>query len=490
MAREDVEARGLTALLVGRAELHEHVDRVETRVLGERAGDDLERRGERLDRELGPPADGRRVVLEPERELGLGRTAARNELAVLDDDRDDPDRVLEGAVQLVDHVLGTAAHEDRDRLRVLAARDVGHLLAGELPLLDEARAPEFLGRDRVDRRDERGTRGPGELLHVRLLDPAQGEDAGLREVVLGDVVDPLLAEENGRAGLDDLIDDRADHPLLFVEEGLELVGARDVDLGVDLGLLELDRGVQEEDLRVSDLLRHGWVDSLLVDQHALDDLGVVDRAADLLLDLDVVLVDRAVVLGDHADRLHDELGQLVLGGLGALAGHRGLGDLLEVAEVGLRDRDRDLLEDLLGLLGGEPVPGCDHRGVDVLVEELLGALQELARDHDCRGGAVADLVVLGLGDLDHHLGGRVLDVHLLQDRHAVVRDHDVADRVDEHLVHALRAECGPDCVRDGLGRGDVVALRVPTAGTRGPFPEDEDRLSGKLLRQEYHLMCR
>ena len=62
--------------------------------------------------------------------LDLGRAAARDELAVLDDDRDDPDRVLKGAVQLVDHVLGAAAHEDRDRLRVLAARDVGHLLAG------------------------------------------------------------------------------------------------------------------------------------------------------------------------------------------------------------------------------------------------------------------------------------------------------------------------------------------------------------------------
>jgi len=40
----------------------------------------------------------------------------------------------------------------------------------------------------------------------------------------------------------------------------------------------------------------------------------------------------------------------------------------------------------------------------------------------------------------------------------------------------------------------AAAMLLPCAsrppGARGPFPEDEDRLSGKLLRQEYHLMCR
>ncbi len=457
----------------------EHVDRVETRILGEGSRDDLERVCKRLDGELGAPADTCGVLAEPKRELDLGRTAAGDELLVLDGNTDDPERVLDDAVEFIDDVLGAAADDDRDRLGVLALGDEDHLLTGDLLLLDTARLSEFLGCDGIYGADDCRTGGAGELLHVALLDAPHGKDAGLRQVVLGDVVDALLAEEDVCAASDDLVYDALDHPLLFVEEHLELVGARDADLGVDFGLLELDGGVQEQDLRVLDRTGHGGVHALLVDDHAFDDLGVLNGPADFLLDLHELGVDAAVGVGDHRDSLDDELGEFLLCDLGALAGHGGVGKLAEHRHVVGLDVDGDLVENLLRPVGGHAVAVGDDRGVYILVKEVLCTLQEFACDHHCGRGAVPDLVVLGLGDLDHHLRSRVLDIHLLQDGHAVVRDDDVADGVDEHLVHALGPERCPYSACDGLCGSDVARLCVTATGTLATLFQNKDWLSSK-----------
>ncbi|OQC68555.1 MAG: hypothetical protein BWX50_01208 [Euryarchaeota archaeon ADurb.Bin009] len=397
---------------MGCAQRNEHVDRVEARVLGKRPRDDLEGVCKCFDGELGAAADGCSVFAEPEREFDLGRTAAGDEFLIFDGHADDPEGILDGTVEFGDDMLGAAADDDRDSLRVLAPGHEGHLLAGDLLLLDSACLTELLGGDGVDGADDCAAGRTGEFLHVALLDAPDGKDPGLCKVVLGDVVDTLLAEENVCTARDDLVDDALDHPLLFVEEHLELVGARDADLGVDLGLLELDGGVQEQDLRVLDDAGHRGVDALLIDDHALDDLGLLDGSADLLLDLDELGVDGAVGIGNHRDRPDDEVGDLLFGGFGALAGHRSIGKLLEHRHIVGFDVDGNLVEDNLRSVCGHPVAVGDDRGVHILIEEILGALQELACDHHGGRGAVADLVVLGLCDLDHHLRGGVLDVHL------------------------------------------------------------------------------
>ena len=94
-----------------------------------------------------------------------------------------------------------------------------------------------------------------------------------------------------------------------------------------------------------------------------------------------------------------------------------------------------------------------------------------------RRGAVAGLVLLALGHLDEHLGRRVLDVHLLEDGHAVVRDDDVPRGVDEHLVHPLGAERRPDRAGDAPRREDVRASGVAPAGPLAGAAEDVDGLT-------------
>ncbi len=153
--------------------------------------------------------------------------------------------------------------------------------------------------------------------------------------------------------------------------------------------------------------------TLLVNDHALNDLGVLNGPADLLLDLHKLGVDGAVGIGNHRDRLDDKFCEFLLCGLGALAGHGGVGNLFEHRHVVGLDVDGNLVEDALRLIGSHPVSVGDNRGVHILVKEVLGPLQELACDDDRGRGAVADLIILGLGDLDHHLRGGVLDIHLL-----------------------------------------------------------------------------
>src|SRR6059036_1823247 len=193
LAREDVHARVLVPLLVLLAELDQGVDRVQARVLRERAGDYLDSIRERLDRDLLAAADARRVVPEAEGDLRRGRAPAGDDLAILDGARNDARRVLKGPLDLVDDVLRPAANQNRYRAGVLAPRDERHLVVADLLLEHELRKAEVVLR---------------ELVHVGLLDAANSVDSLLREEVLREVVNALLAEHDRRGRLLD----RLDHP--------------------------------------------------------------------------------------------------------------------------------------------------------------------------------------------------------------------------------------------------------------------------------------
>src|SRR5713226_6339047 len=121
--------------------------------------------------------------------------------------------------------------------------------------------------------------------------------------------------------------------------------------------------------------------------------------------------------------------------------------------------DFEDIEVIARLLGCLAVAGCDDGRMNVLLDEVFRSLEQLSREDHGGRRAVARFLVLGLRDFDEHLRGRMLDVNLLEDRHAIVRDDDVSQAVDEHLVHAARAEGRANRIRNGLRRCDVVELR-------------------------------
>src|SRR5207245_5568873 len=121
-AAEHVDPRSLVPLLVLLAQLDQDVDRVQARVLREGPWDDLDGVRERLDGHLFAPADGRREVPERQGDLHRARTAAGDDLAVLNRDRDDAGRVLEGPLDLIDYMLRATAVVRRDRHYVQVSR--------------------------------------------------------------------------------------------------------------------------------------------------------------------------------------------------------------------------------------------------------------------------------------------------------------------------------------------------------------------------------
>ncbi|KUG20120.1 hypothetical protein ASZ90_010143 [hydrocarbon metagenome] len=464
-----------------RTQLDEDVERVEPGVLGNCPGNDLHGFGKGLDRHLGAASDTGRIGAEAACDLHLCCAAARQERTVLYHSRDDADRVPDRAIHLRNDVLGAAAEDDGDRLRIPALRDEDHILARDLPLLDKPRFSKLPGRDGVNGPHDRAAGRTGEFLHIALLDAAGGEDPRPCKVVLGEVIDALLAEEDVCAALDDMVDDGPNHLLLFVDESLELVGAADPDLGIDPGLLELDRGVQEQDPGGLDLFGHAGVDTLLLDHHAVDDLGVLNGSPDLLLDPDVPVIDASVLARDHTDGFYGEVAEFLLRPFGSLAGHGGRCDLFEHAGVVRVHPHRVFFEDLLRPLYRLPVSLRNDGRVDVLLDEVFGLLQKLACKHDGGGGPVADLLIKAAGHLDHHLRGGVLDLHPLQDGNPVVRYHDIPDGIDEHLIHSRRPDRRLDRACDGFGRGNISPLGVAPLGALGPFPQHDYGLISLIL---------
>src|SRR6184192_1991300 len=142
-------------------------------------------------------------------------------------------------------MLGPSADQDRNGAGFLAASDERHVVRPDLALLDEIGLPEFLRGQVIEVRNDPRAGRLRELLHVALLDPPDRVDARLREVVLGDIVDALLAEEDVGTVFLNLRDHRLEGLLLLVEELLELRRVSDPDLFVDLRLLDLERAVDE-----------------------------------------------------------------------------------------------------------------------------------------------------------------------------------------------------------------------------------------------------
>src|SRR5213593_1211633 len=379
LAAEDVDPRGLVPLLVLLAQLDQDVNRVQARVLREGPRDDLDGVRKRLDGDLLAPANGRREVAQGQGDLHRTRTAARDNLAVLDRDRYDARRVLEGPLELVDDMLGPSAQEDRDRLRVLASRDERHLVIADLLLVDLLGEAEVVLRELVELRHDLAAGPLRELLHVRLLDPPHRVDLLLREIVLREIVDALLAEDHSRAALPHDLDHALQHRLFLVEEGLELGRVRDLDLRVDLGLLDLEGRVDEGDLRVFHFAGHPRVHAFLVDDDAVDECRVRDRTALLLHNLDVVIVDEVRSVGslfrDRRHRLHGDVRQELLVAACGLGRHRGHPDLLQGVDFLDRNLRRDLLENLVGLVRCLAIPGRNHGRVNVLVDEVLRFLK-------------------------------------------------------------------------------------------------------------------
>ena len=101
--------------------------------------------------------------------------------------------------------------------------------------------------------------------------------------------------------------------------------------------------------------------------------------------------------------------------------------------------------------------------VQTLHDQLLGFTEELGSQHGHRGGAVADLGILRLGDLDQNAGRRVVNVHGAEDSGTIIGHGDILalrtrDNRLEDLIHALGTQGGLDEVTHGNSTDKVGNL--------------------------------
>jgi len=98
--------------------------------------------------------------------------------------------------------------------------------------------------------------------------------------------------------------------------------------------------------------------------------------------------------------------------------------------------------------------------MDLLLDELVGALKKFSSEDNDGGGAISDLSVLNLRQFDENFGGWVSHLELLEDSGAIVGDGDIAYVIDEHLVKTHGSKTCFNDVCERSDRGNYKMLEI------------------------------
>src|SRR5690606_15612043 len=346
-------------------------------------------------------------------------------------------RLFDLLVDLVDPRL--------DVLRPPGAVDDRRVLLRDLDLLRLAQVVErrLLERQADLLGDHLAAGQDRDVLQHRLAAVAEARRLDGRD--LHDAADVVHDQRRERLALDVLSDDqqRAARLRDRLEQRQEIPDVRDLlVVNQDVRVLELGRLA----LLIVDEVRR---EVAAVELHTLDDLELVLEAR-AFLDRDHAF------LADLAHRLGDDAADLLV------RVRRDRADLRDGLVV--LARLRHLLELLgQGLRGAVHAPLQVHR-VEAGRDLLQALTQDRLREHSGRRRAVAGGVgrLRGhfLDHLDAHVLELVLELDLLRDRHAVLRDGRRAEALLEHDVAAFRAECHLDGVREDVYAAQHALARL------------------------------
>ena len=124
-------------------------------------------------------------------------TATGQKLGLVYDIPNDLHGILEVALNLVQHVLGPTTEKDGAGLGILALLEEGEPLLPDLAHLEKTALGTDVGfLDLVGTADDGGAGGTGHAVVVGLAEAAEGRDAGLGKVVLGQIGHSLLGHDN------------------------------------------------------------------------------------------------------------------------------------------------------------------------------------------------------------------------------------------------------------------------------------------------------
>jgi len=189
------------------------------------------------------------------------------------------------------------------------------------------------------------------------------------------VIEAPLAEDDVSAGVLDLLDHVNEVVRFHLLELLVVLNGLDLDTVLGLGLWGLEGAGEDHDLGVLDLLLHGGMGEVLVNDDTLNELGVLDGTTGLHDDLDQIEVHvLAVNVGNVEHGLDSKISKVVLALADDLGAESSGGALAEVSEVVLLDVN--LLGDFVDFLYRNFTSLLktisNFKRVNAFIEKLLG----------------------------------------------------------------------------------------------------------------------
>ena len=200
---------------------------------------------------------------------------------------------MEAASSLVTNRAGTTTDKDGNSLGVFTFLNQNYSLVRgtEGNLLDKASLTELLGGDLLEAGNNAAISGNGEQFNFNTTNPSNGGQLILHEQMVGLIVEAPLAEDDVSAGVLDLLDHVVEVVLFHLLELLVVFNGLDLDTVLGLGLWGLEGAGQNANLCVFDLLSHGGVGEVLVNNDTFNKLGVLDSTTRLGDNLNEVEVD-------------------------------------------------------------------------------------------------------------------------------------------------------------------------------------------------------
>mmetsp|Transcript_38344 Transcript_38344/g.90122 ORF Transcript_38344/g.90122 Transcript_38344/m.90122 type:complete len:433 (-) Transcript_38344:85-1383(-) len=387
--------------------------------------------------------------------LDLCCTSSRDKRRVLGNAPNDIDCIVNGSLHLLQHIRAGAAQHQSCNLGV-SSLDDGELLRGNLIYFDGFNEAELLWQWSASSDNGSRTNGAADPPELKLRSDLQSKDAILVQVVQGYLRDSPAANHHVDAcileGFDELLHSAflalgEVQQLLCVLQQYSSLGLS--ALGFQARSIHGDLCILLEGLDATGLSRYG---------HAIHDEGRGQSATVDLGDAHIVHVEPARNGRHHLHTglCHHQRKLLVVAQLpGSEGGVYTLPKLLDVPHIRAAPTF-EAVENFQYLASRQLIAFEDVCCMNTLLQELLGAEQQLAAQADNEVRAIPALFLLSLCGQNQEFGGRVHDLKLRYHCVCITGDKVFADVIHNELVHAIGPQTRPGDLRQVLARLDVA----------------------------------
>mmetsp|Transcript_121343 Transcript_121343/g.288294 ORF Transcript_121343/g.288294 Transcript_121343/m.288294 type:complete len:320 (-) Transcript_121343:555-1514(-) len=293
---------GMPSAQVGHGAHH-----IRTAVVRQTARDDLKSLAHRPVGVLAAALDGFGLLLQSSSQLHFHGTATRQEGRLQNDIASDTPGVMQVALDLVQHVPGGTTQNNGASFWILALCQEGEVFLPDLLDLEAAAlGPHHRLLQLLCPVANMSPSDSSNSVVVSLPNSANHRHATLHQEVLCQIRHSLFCNHKVWLHLEDVVTHSSHLFLLLLQQLFPVGFLGDLDVGLTLALLVLQRAVQKHHSRIGDLSPHPWVCDVLVEHHAVQHLAIRQLAALDLLNLGVALHVNllAAVWLDNADSLH------------------------------------------------------------------------------------------------------------------------------------------------------------------------------------------